>query len=87
MASYLVFNCPVKVHIYSVTGLINRYLLCTYYVPSMVLGLARTKELNCCGVYSSGNLEININTGMKLQTDNYYERKIKGYDRTKNNWD
>ena len=44
LASYLVLNCPVKVHIYSVTGLINRYLLFTYYVPGMVLGLARNKS-------------------------------------------
>lgn len=38
-------------------------------------------------ILAGGNLEININTD-KLQTDNYYEEKIKGYDRIakKINW-
>ena len=41
--------------------------------------------MSCCGVYSSrGNLEININTD-KLQADNYYEEKIKGYNRIAKN--
>lgn len=57
------------------------YLLCARHGA----WASKEQKLNCCGVYSSrGNLEINIKTD-KLQTDKYYEGKMKGYDRiTKN---